>query len=199
MRIRAGRKRSAVQIALVDRLTLPEHGSVDAHRCGFEEDVAVRLAHVDRAQLAVGHDLRPGLQLPRDVEHARDVHDTAQRQDPEGGAGTEQLACHRSDGAVATRGHDHVITGSHGVSRLLHGVVLGLSWDELGTEPVARDQVAHLLGARAVRRHARLGPCLGIPDDPDPAWAGSILGSFLGHSSASRALTRRYSAVRPIR
>ena len=101
-------------VALVHLGQLPRRGGMHADRGGLVEDAVADLPDVDRPHVAVGQDPRRLLEVARQAQHPRDVHDAAQRQDPQRGAGAEQLPPDQPDRPVATGRDDHVVAAVDG-------------------------------------------------------------------------------------
>ena len=68
-------------IAVLEVLRGAEDGRVEPNRGGLEEHHSIGSTDVDRRLTAGGNRLRRRHNVARQAEHARDVHDAAQRQD----------------------------------------------------------------------------------------------------------------------
>ena len=152
-------------VAAIEVLGVAEHGGVHPHRARLVERLVAGRAHVDGTEEAIRQDGCRGVDVAWQPQHARDVHDAAERQDAERRLAAEQLVRDHRDRPVTAGRDDEVVPVANRFTRQPARVGLGVRRDERIREAVTSQYLAELLLAHGIRRDPALAARLRVPDD----------------------------------
>ena len=149
-------------------LALGHHVGVDADQRVVDEDRAVDLPDIDRADVVRGDDRDRQLELERDAEILGEVVERADRQNPHGHAGAGEHARDAADRTVAAADDQAVdLPGQRRIARL-QGPVAQLvprGEGELGRHLVRREGDGQAL-PQPIDAEASDGPATAVDQDP---------------------------------